>query len=83
MTQTHQTPSAPEKRRRIPPLVWIVLAIFVGWLVVALLQRDHDNVTPQGDDVPASVQGPSVMPATPPTGSAPATPGNVGSTSPQ
>jgi len=83
MTQTHQSPPAPEKRRRIPPLVWIVLAIFVGWFVVALLQRDKDNVTPKGDDVPASVQGPSVMPATPPAGDAPGTPGSVGSTSSQ
>lgn len=80
MTQTHE--SRPEKRRRIPPLVWIVLAIFVAWFVVALLQRDHDNLTPGGrDDVPASVQGPSVMPPAPAQGSAPATPGNVGSTS--
>jgi hypothetical protein len=67
--------TAPKKAtRRIPPLVWIVLALLVGWLVVALLQRGGIDNTPQGGSHPMQAEGTSVMPAAPAQGDAPATP---------
>ena len=63
--------------RNIPPLVWIVLAILVGWFVVAMMQRGGEDRTPQGGSTPAAAEGPSYMPPTAPTGDAPATPGGV------
>lgn len=65
------------KSRKIPPLVWIVLAGLVAWLVIALVQRAGADRTPQGGSTPAQAEGTSVMPAAPATGSAPATPGGV------
>lgn len=63
--------------RRIPPLVWIVLALLVGWFVVAMLQRGGIHTTPDGGTMPMADQGPSIMPAAPASGSAPATPAGV------
>lgn len=63
--------------RKIPPLVWIVLAILVAWLVIALLQRGGTHVTPQGGTMPQATQGEAVMPPAAPSGNAPATPGGV------
>ncbi|WP_374468675.1 hypothetical protein [Phenylobacterium sp.] len=71
----HRTEAAPKKAsRRIPPLVWIVLALLVGWLVVALMQRQGSDRTPQGGAHPAQAEGTSIMPAAPAQGDAPATP---------
>lgn len=71
-------PASPQKTsRRIPPLVWIVLALLVGWLVVAMLQRGGTDRTPGGGTLPEAAQGPSVMPPAPASGTTPATPGNV------
>lgn len=71
-------PASPQKTsRRIPPLVWIVLALLVGWLVVAMLQRGGTDRTPGGGTTPMAEQGPSVMPPAPGSGTTPATPGNV------
>ncbi|WP_334163626.1 hypothetical protein [Phenylobacterium sp.] len=70
----------PEPRkatRNIPPLVWIVLALLVGWLVVALMQRGGSDVTPQGGTTPSAAEGTSIMPPAPASGDAPATPGGV------
>lgn len=69
--------SQQKSSRRIPPLVWIVLALLVGWLVVAMVQRGGTDRTPGGGSHPTAEQGTSVMPPAPATGSAPATPGNV------
>ena len=71
----HSSDAAPKKAsRRIPPLVWIVLALLVGWLVVAMMQRQGSDRTPQGGSTPAAAEGTSVMPAAPAQGDAPATP---------
>lgn len=71
-------PEPPARRGpKIPPLVWIVIAILVGWLAVAMLQRGGTHVTPQGGTAPQAREGEAVMPPAPPTGNAPATPGGV------
>jgi hypothetical protein len=75
--QTPSTSSDRKAARKIPPLVWIVALIFVGWLVVAMLQRGGTHVTPQGGTMPQQAEGPSVMPAQPAAPGAPATPGGV------
>lgn len=66
--------TAPKASRRIPPLVWIVLALLVAWLVVAVMQRRGADHTPQGGSAPAQAEGTSTMPAAPASGDAPATP---------
>ena len=71
-------PASPQKSsRRIPPLVWIVLALLIGWLVVAMIQRGGTDRTPGGGTHPMAEQGPSVMPPAPASGTTPATPGSV------
>jgi len=60
--------------RHIPPLVWIVVALLVIWLAVAVVQRGGFNRTPSGGTAPSEAEGPSYMPASPAHGSAPATP---------
>lgn len=71
-------PGSPQKSsRRIPPLVWIVLALLVGWLVIAMVQRGGTDRTPGGGSAPMAEQGPSVMPPAPASGTTPATPGGV------
>ncbi len=68
----------PRKRSRsIPPLVWIVLALLLAWLVIALMQRQGADRTPQGGSTPAQAEGASIMPATPPSGTTPGTPAGV------
>lgn len=69
--------STQKSSRRIPPLVWIVLALLVGWLVVAMVQRGGTDRTPGGGATPMAEQGSSVMPPAPASGAAPATPGSV------
>ena len=79
MSDPRSTATEPKPRdnRRIPPLVWIVVAILVGWFVVAMLQRGGTHETPQGGTAPQAAQGETVMPPAPPSGAAPATPGGV------
>jgi flagellar basal body-associated protein FliL len=72
---TDRNPDTARKTaRRIPPLVWIVLALLVAWLVVAMMQRKGADHTPQGGSTPAQAEGTSTMPAAPASGDAPATP---------
>jgi hypothetical protein len=67
--------ASPEGRnRRIPPLVWIVLLLLIGWFVVAMLQFGGTDRSPHGGTVPRAAESTGYMPATPPQGSAPATP---------
>ena len=73
-SRTDPAPTERKGARKIPPLVWIVLAILVGWLVVAMLQRGGTHVTPQGGTMPQQAEGPSTMPAAPATPNAPGTP---------
>lgn len=63
--------------RNIPPLVWIVVAALVAWFVIAMVQRGGTDHTPHGGSTPRQAEGPSVMPAAPAQGSAPATPAGV------
>lgn len=67
-------PEPQRATRNIPPLVWVVAAIFVAWLAIALLQRDDSHVTPQGGVMPQAEEREAVMPAAPSTATAPATP---------
>lgn len=71
----HDSPSKPHHpKRKIPPLVWIVAAIFVGWLAIFLVQREGEVVSPSGGTHPTSAQSDAVSPATPATPEAPGTP---------
>lgn len=88
MSDPRATDTGAKAKRKIPPLVWIVVAILIGWFVVAMLQRGGTHVTPQGGTMPQAVQNEAVMPPAPATGNAPATPGGViqspgGGTQPQ
>jgi hypothetical protein len=67
--------ASPEGRnRRIPPLIWIIVALLVVWFIIAgVMRRGVDN-TPQGGSTPAAAEGSSHMPAAAANGSAPATP---------
>jgi len=79
MTDQSPRSETPPARRRggIPPLVWIVVALLVGWLVVAMVQRGGTEHTPGGGTHPMQAEGASVMPAAPASGDAPATPARV------
>jgi len=74
MSQTNPPQTERKPDRKIPPLVWIVLALLVAWLVVALMQRGGTHVTPQGGTAPQQAEGPATMPAAPGGPGAPATP---------
>ena len=68
--------ASPEGRtRRIPPLIWVVLALLVAWFAVAMWQRQGTHTTPSGGTVTSGVEGPAYLPPAPANGSAPATPG--------
>ena len=57
------------KAKRIPPLVWIVLALLLLFAVIAVAQCDGVRRTPSGDTVnQANAEDPveAVMPAAPP-----------------
>ena len=75
MTDHQTSPSKPA--RRIPPLVWIVLAALVAWVVLMMVQRGGTHRTPDGGEMPMAGQGSSVMPPAPADGATPATPGSV------
>lgn len=60
--------------RRIPPLVWIVVFLLVAWFAWAWVQRGGQDVTPQGGTMPRQAEPSAVMPAAPPSGTAPGTP---------
>lgn len=70
----HDTSPQPRQaKRKIPPLVWILVAIFVGWIVIILVQRDGVVESPSGGTHPAAAQDEAIMPAAPATPSAPGT----------
>lgn len=81
-TRTTQTSTDRKAARRIPPLVWIVVALLLAWLVAALLQRGGTHVTPQGGTMPQGNERTAIMPAAPAGPGAPATPGGVVTTGP-
>jgi hypothetical protein len=60
--------------RAIPPLVWVVLAILLGWFAIAAIQNGGLHRTPQGGTTPQAIEPAAHMPAAPANGSAPATP---------
>ena len=64
--------------RKIPPLVWVVVAGFVLWAIIAFVQRDRTDVTPQGGTMPMAKEETTVMPASPPSGTTPGTPTSTG-----
>lgn len=53
-------------RRKIPPLVWIVLAILVGIVLYGLATYGGSRTTPQGGTVEQAKPEESVMPPAPP-----------------
>jgi len=84
MTDPGAHSATPERRpgRKIPPLVWIILALLVGGIAVGLLQRGGTHVTPQGGTMPQAEPGASYMPPAPVGPGAPATPGGPGPNEP-
>jgi hypothetical protein len=76
MSSDHTTETRTEARskRKIPILVWIIVAAFVAWAAFYFLQRGGQYVSPQGGDHPVAAQSPAVAPAAPATPEAPATP---------
>ncbi len=67
-------PESPRPSRRIPPLVWIIVAILVGWGVVALIQNNGTTRTPN-ESYPANAGAPEAdpVPATVPPAAEPNT----------
>jgi hypothetical protein len=55
-------PELPRKRG-VPPLVWIVLAILVAWIAIWAFRHDWTHRTPHGGAVPASADGVNARPA--------------------
>lgn len=76
--RTHSATSERRPARKVPPLVWIVLALLVAGIAVGMLQRGGTHVTPQGGTMPQADAGTSYMPPAPAGEGAPATPGGVG-----
>ena len=71
-------------RRRIPPLVWIVLALLVAWFAIAMWQRQGTHPTASGrETVTGTTEAPGYMPPAPANGASPATPGGVANGSQQ
>ncbi|MGE5566379.1 MAG: hypothetical protein ACM3YN_09545 [Parcubacteria group bacterium] len=50
--------------KKIPPLVWIVLALLVGMAIWGAVQYGGSHRTPSGGSTPQAIQAPTVMPAT-------------------
>ena len=84
MTDQQTRSATPERRpaRKIPPLVWIILALLVAGVLVGVFQRGGTHVTPQGGTMPQAEPGTSYMPPAPAGPGAPATPGGVGPNAP-
>jgi hypothetical protein len=61
-------------KRKVPILVWIVVAIFVAWAVIAFMQNRGETSSTGEVTHPTAAQGDVVMPAAPATPSAPGTP---------
>lgn len=85
MTDQRTQSGASERRpaRKIPPLVWVILALLVAGVVVGMLQRGGTHVTPQGGTMPQAKPGTSYMAPAPAGPNAPATPGGVGPNAPE
>lgn len=69
MVDTHRTPSG-KPGKRIPPLVWIVVAILLAWIAWWFVEADKTRGTPSGlpgmpqsEDPGSVVQAPYVPPA--------------------
>lgn len=65
------------EKRKIPPLVWIIIAVLILWGVIALVQRAGTAETPEGGTMPMAEQDETLMPAAPPRPEAPATPPSI------
>jgi hypothetical protein len=76
MTDHRAAPQESERKaaRRIPPLVWIVIAALAAWFAITLFYRQGVHVTPHGGTMPEAQEGPAVIPAAPAQSGAPATP---------
>lgn len=61
-------------KRKIPILVWVVVAIFVAWAVIAFVQSRGETSSTGEVTHPTAAQGDAVMPAAPATPAAPGTP---------
>ena len=62
-------------QRRVPPLIWIVLAVLVAWFAVAMWQRQGTHPTASGrETVTSPTASPAYTPPAPGSGAAPATP---------
>lgn len=72
MVDLNRTPKA---KRRIPPLVWIILAVVVAWIALSFVLRGGEDQTPEGGSMPQMAPDESYMPSAPARGDAPASPG--------
>ncbi len=67
----------PKAKRKIPPLVWIILAVIAGWIAYSFIARGGERTTPQGGTMPQPPASTSYMPEAPASGDAPGTPGGA------
>jgi hypothetical protein len=59
------------KKKGVPPLVWIVLAIVAGWIAFTFLIRDDERTSPSGETMPQLESGETYMPEAPARDGAP------------
>lgn len=76
-------PRAQSRSRKVPPLVYIIVALVAAWLIGTVVMRKGEHVTPSGGTMPQADEGTAYMPASPATDGAPAVKGHTIETNPQ
>ncbi len=71
-------PVSVGRRRRVPPLVWLVAALLVVIVVITVRHWNGTYHSPTGGTAPMVANGHTVMPANPGRNGAPATPASQG-----
>jgi hypothetical protein len=69
--------SEKEKKKGVPPLVWIILLIVVGWIAFTFLARGDGGGPDDNGDMLQPKSDTTYMPAAPARGEAPATEGRA------
>ena len=63
--------SGKAKKKGVPPLVWIILAIVAGWITFAFVAGEKEPAPLGQDPLPQLETGKSYMPEAPARGDAP------------
>ncbi len=66
-----------KKKKGVPPLVWIILVIVVGWIAFTFIARGEGGGPDDNGDMLQPRPDTTYMPAAPAQGDAPATEGRA------